>query len=305
MALDVQATYAEPGVMTDLSRYDDMLAGLPDDVGELCKVVQGVMLHVHWASAYGVTRAEIEPRRDELQIRAVGHMINRIRELDPRPLAMARPPRRRLLGNCRDFATLLVALLRRRGVLARARCGFGTYFTPGKYEDHWVAEIWREDERRWVLVDPQLDEVQVRALKIDFDPLDVPRDRFLTGPVAWQQCRIGGADVESFGIFDMKGLWFVRGNLVRDLAALAKMELLPWDSWGVIDQEDGDKNPQTLALLDHAARLALAGDDLHGELLALYEREAGLRVPAVINSYPAQGVRHTVALAHSLDAEPA
>ncbi len=296
MALDVQAYYAEPGVMTDLSRHGDMLVGLPHDIGELCKVVQGVMVHVFWANAYGMSETEIAPRRAELQLRAARHLLNRIRELDPRPLAIARPLRKRILGNCRDFTVLLVALLRYQGIPARARCGFGTYFTPGKREDHWVAEVWREDEGRWVLVDAQLDSVQMQALKIDFDPLDVPRDRFLTGPVAWQQCRVGGADPESFGILDMWGLWFVRGNLIRDIAALAKMELLPWDCWGLIDEEESKIDAKALALLDHAARLALAGDDLLEELLALYNREPRLRVPAVINSYPAQGVQHRVTL---------
>ncbi|HPV07486.1 MAG TPA: transglutaminase-like domain-containing protein [Aggregatilineales bacterium] len=153
MALDVQAYYAEPGVMTDLSRHGDMLVGLPHDIGELCKVVQGVMVHVFWANAYGMSETEIAPRRAELQLRAARHLLNRIRELDPRPLAIARPLRKRILGNCRDFTVLLVALLRYQGIPARARCGFGTYFTPGKREDHWVAEVWREDEGRWVLVD--------------------------------------------------------------------------------------------------------------------------------------------------------
>src|SRR5690606_14680958 len=94
----------------------------------------------------------------------------------------------------------------------------------------------------------------------------------------------------------MRGLWFVRGNLVRDIAALAKMELLPWDCWGLIDEEKSKIDAEALALLDHAARLALAGDDLLEELLALYNREPRLRVPVVINSYPAQGVQHRVTL---------
>lgn len=88
----------------------------------------------------------------------------------------------------------------------------------------------------------------------------------------------------------------MRGNLVRDIAALAKMELLPWDCWGLIDEEESKIDAESLALLDHAARLALAGDDLLEDLLALYNREPRLRVPAVINSYPARGGQHRVTL---------
>jgi hypothetical protein len=44
---------------------------------------------------------------------------------------------KRLVGNCRDFSTMLCAMLRHQGVPARARCGFGAYFLPNHYEDHW------------------------------------------------------------------------------------------------------------------------------------------------------------------------
>ena len=34
-----------------------------------------------------------------------------------------------------------------------------------------------------------------------------------------------------YGIFDLRGLWFVAGNVMRDFAALNNMEMLPWDVW--------------------------------------------------------------------------
>ena len=54
----------------------------------------------------------------------------------------------------RDFT---VAFLRAAGVPARARCGFGAYFRPGWFEDHWVVEYWNATAARWQLVDAQLD----------------------------------------------------------------------------------------------------------------------------------------------------
>jgi transglutaminase-like putative cysteine protease len=42
------------------------------------------------------------------------------------------------------FTLLLVALPRARGIPARARVGFGTYFEPGQFLDHRVAEWWNE-----------------------------------------------------------------------------------------------------------------------------------------------------------------
>ncbi len=45
-------------------------------------------------------------------------------------------------------------------------------------------------------------------------------NRFLTDGRARQICRSGQTDPNLFVIFEMHGLWFVRGDLSRDLAAL-------------------------------------------------------------------------------------
>jgi hypothetical protein len=165
-------------------------------------------------------------------------------------------------------------------VAARARCGFGTYFEPGHYEDHWVCEYWHPDEVRWVMVDAQLDTLQCDALGIDFDPLDLPPGRFLTGGEAWQLCRGGGADPERFGIFDMHGLWFIRGNLVRDFLALLKIEILPWDHWGIMSTHDVDLTADDLALLDELAELTVQGDQALPTLQAFYDADDRLCIPA-------------------------
>jgi hypothetical protein len=175
---------------------------------------------------------------------------------------------------------LLCAILRHQGVPARARCGFGAYFRPGAYEDHWVCEYWRVEERRWVMVDAQLDEMQRSVLEIDFDPCDLPPGRFVTGGEAWQRCRSGQADPDRFGIFDMHGQWFIRGDLVRDLLALNKIEILPWDPWGLMAGPDDETTPEDVALLDRIAALTLAGDEAFPEVRALYEGDARLRLPA-------------------------
>ena len=73
-----------------------------------------------------------------------------------------------------------------------------------------MAEYWNDAQQRWILVDAQLDSFQCDAMKIPFNPLDVPRDQFIVGGRAWQMCRTGQSDPDQFGIFDMHGLWFIR-----------------------------------------------------------------------------------------------
>jgi len=276
------AYYAAPGVMTGIGPHTDMLAGLPSDAAGLVRLVQGVLLHVFWTKAYGIEALPPE-RQSEVNLHTLSEMLARARELDGRPLVEARPLERKLVGNCRHFSTLLAGLFRAQGIPARARCGFGTYFTPDRaephYEDHWVAEYWNAAADRWVMLDAQLDATQREALRIDFDPLDMPPGRFVTGGEAWQMIRSGEANPDHFGIFDMHGVDFVKGNLLRDLAALSKVETLPWDGWGLGMKYSGRLTAEELALLDRAAALIVAGDAAFEERQAFYTSTPDLCVP--------------------------
>ncbi|MEW6232140.1 MAG: transglutaminase-like domain-containing protein [Chloroflexota bacterium] len=263
--------------MTDPKEHARLLEGLPTGISALCQVVQGTLVHVFWAERYGLTLSE--DRKKEAEIRTVAKKLARIQELDDRPLTVARPLEKRLVGNCRDFATLLCAILRYQGVPARARCGFGAYFLPNHYEDHWVCEYWKAEDQRWVLVDAQLDQLQRQVLQIQFNPLDVPRHQFLTGGKAWLMCRAGQADPDLFGIFDMRGLWFIRGDLLRDLLALNKIEILPWDGWGLITRDEKKISDEERVFLDHVAALTLAGNEAFPQIRSTYENDARLRMP--------------------------
>jgi hypothetical protein len=141
------------------------------------------------------------------------------------------------------------------------------------------------------MVDPQLDALQRKVLQINFDPCDMPPGQFLPGGQAWQLCRSGQADPDHFGIFEMHGLWFVRGDMLRDLASLNKMELLPWDCWGLIEGEDKNLSADDMALLDHVAALTLADNSAFVEMRTLYESDERLRVPSVVKSYAAAGAQ--------------
>lgn len=272
------AYYACPGPMTGLKELASLFDELPTGVPGLVEVVQGLLIHIFWAERYGVTLSE--ERKQEVNIRSVSQKLKRIQALDEAPLSADRPLEKKLVGNCRDFSTLLCAMLRRQGVPARARCGFGTYFLPDHYEDHWVCEYWKADEQRWVMVDAQLDALQREALNIQFDPLDMPPGQFVTGGEAWLMCRAGEADPDRFGIFEWHGIWFVRGDLIRDFLALNKVEVLPWDGgWGFL----ADEQNMEAELMDHIAGLTQAGDEAFAEIRATYENDPRFHIPDEYN----------------------
>ena len=129
------------------------------------------------------------------------------------------------------------------------------------------------------MVDPQLDAHMQRILGIKFDTLDMPQGQFVLAGQAWQMARRGEADPDHFGIFEYHGMDFIRGNVLRDLLALNKVEVLPWDFWGVLTTELAQSGPEGLALIDRLAELTLAGDAAFPQVRALYDETLGLRVP--------------------------
>lgn len=276
--------YTRPGVMTSAGRHAALFGELPQDLAGLAAVAQGLLIHEAVASAYGVTLSD--EGRETLHIRSLEGLLDRVVAADDRPFDVARTPDARTAGNCRHFTVLFVGMARAHGVPARARCGFADYFQAGWYGDHWVAEYWNADEQRWCLVDAQLDRFQRELFGIDFDPMDVPRDRFLVAGGAWAVCRTGEADPATFGLGPDSGFgdWWIAGNLIRDVAALNGTELLPWDVWGAMPWRDKPIDEDVVALLDRLATLTKRPDDNLDELLAMYRNDERLAVPPVVYS---------------------
>ncbi|PAY03609.1 transglutaminase [Bradyrhizobium sp. UFLA03-84] len=268
--------YERPVAMSDPGRHAALFNGLPQGPGALAATVQGLLIHQHIAPAYGVTLGG--DRQAQSQVRAVETMLGEIVARDARPLAAARAVNERQVGVCRHFTLLHVAMLRTQGIPARARCGFGAYFEAGKYLDHWVTEYWNEDSKSWVLFDSQIDHRQRELFGIGFDAADVPRDQFLVAGDAWSLCRAESRDPCAFGILDMHGLWFIAGNLVRDIGALNNREMLPWDVWGAMRMQDSELD---LAFFD---RLAIVSrePDAHVDELAELDRDERVRVPGAV-----------------------
>ena len=167
-----------------------------------------------------------------------------------------------------------------KGIPARARVGFANYFQPGKNVDHWVGEYWSTAEQRWILVDAQVDEHQAKFYKPDFDLLDVPRDRFRVAGDAWHlpEWWRRSDDVRCRWHRQLGDRGGARRSLL-DLAALQKIELLPWGWYGLAEVEGAcDAEAE---LIDRLAGLSSAADaDALEELRRMVAADARLAVPA-------------------------
>ena len=263
--------YREPGPLTTLAPGQAALvAGLPADPEGICAAVRHLVIHPSDPAA-----ADIDPERlPEQNVRPADRIIGLLVRLDPAPLDVPRPQARRVVGTCRHFATLGVALLRHRGIPARARCGFATYFQPGLHLDHWVIEHWDDGRRRWTRLD-----VEHLGADVPASTADLQDGEFLTGGEAWRSYR-AGADGMTFGVPGTTHAWGpaeIRGNAIRDLAALRKLEMLPWDTWGRMTASyQGKTGPEYDALMDTIAATTATDDD---EAIASLSMSEDLAVP--------------------------
>ncbi len=265
--------YASAGPMTALPQN---LGRYPSDSHEIGQLVQGLLVHRDWAPAYDLEPASI--RYEEQHLRSIDEVLARLFEIDGQPIATERPPEHRVLGICRHYALLHVALLRGQGQAARVRCGFANYFDPSKWVDHWITERW--DGGRWVREDPQVDALQLEVIKPEFDVFDQPTGTFLTGAEAWQAARAGTVDPDLFGIAHLWGMGFIAGNVVHDFACLNKVEMLPWDVWGPVGGPDEPVEDSLAATLDDLAMLLVSDDTT--AIRHRYDNDPDFQVPGNI-----------------------
>jgi hypothetical protein len=294
LARDAAAFYTAHSAFSDPHQFVGLYADLPDDPSRLARAARDLMVH---RLEGGLFRHVIARERlhNDAETRYLDDVLRIIVERNDAPLTQRREVGDRFVGVCRDIALLYCSFLRHAGIPARLRSGFADYLGPdGFHGDHVVTEYW-DPARGWRLADAQLaDPVVSDTWEVDFDPMDVPRDRFLVAGKAWQAIRAGDADPAAFGLHPpeegpMFGQWFVAHDVRIDLAALNKVETLLWDTWGAGTGGARDMTDTACELHDRAA--VVACDDVpFDEARKLFAENEGLRTPkAVLSLAPFNG----------------
>ena len=250
--------YLGPGPLTELDpKQVALLEQFPADAATLCRLAQGLLITPDLALGAGVPLE----RHTERNVRPAAAILDLAIGFDNGPLDAPRALDRRVVGTCRHFAVLSCAFLIARGISARARCGFATYFVPGRSVDHWITEHWSVDDDRWVRIDS---EIAGLDLGLVARPDDLEPREFLTGGEAWQRFRAGDCDPMTFGVHGTDHAWGwaeIAGNLLRDVASLQKLEMLPWDEWGPMKAcYDGELRPDVERHLDACAAATVIED---------------------------------------------
>ncbi|KAG0047205.1 hypothetical protein BGZ83_007721 [Gryganskiella cystojenkinii] len=277
--------YTSQSLVTDPGRHAALFEDLPADVAFLANTARNLIIHYRAENPlkHGIAKTRLQ----EIHTRHVETMLTKLLELKDAPITAPRAPSERLVACCRDFTILFISMARAKGIPTRARIGFAKYFDPGFYCDHEVAEVWDDKEQHWYLVDPQLsDNYKSPHDGVSINRLNVPRDQFLVSGEAWKLSRAGTMDPKKFivgpdvDIEETKGWPQIKHDLIQDLVALLKTEMLLWDEWATVDEKDYKR-------LDRIAELTMVPDvDV---LKKLYDDDKDLQVPEVIDRFDPLG----------------
>ncbi len=290
-----QQYWATQSRVTDPGEAGGAIDDLPGDLRGLREASSRLVFHYRAGgdfAANGVPAGRVS----EVNARYAGVMLGRVLERGEPSLARERAAADRVVGCCRDATVLFLALARHKGFAARARVGFAAYFHPGWLIDHVVAEVWDGGEGRWRLVDPEMDgdwTPEVNGRRVDW--LDLTDDQFVTGPRAWQSVRQGRSDPAVYVVDPAVDLPVLRGwpylahNVIHDLAALDKTEMLLWDGWGMQLGHGPGTVPETDAVvLDEVCALTADPGAPAAAVAALAARD-GLRVPSAVTRFDPMG----------------
>jgi len=266
--------YKKQSIITDPGKYEYLFKDLPNDVDKIVKIVQGLIIHPMFGELYGVKFNTVQTAEE--QIREVSRMLKKITSFDASTIINQREPVNRLIGICRDSSVLTVSMLRYIGIPARVRAGYAGYFDGEiKNEDHWVCEYWDYKKEKWILIDPQLDDVQKKHNNIKFNSLDLKyNEHFYPAGYVWKMCRNDKARPNDFGFNKAWRSWrSIRSSVLLDLNALNRIELLPWDIWGDIARKSNkDLKKDELKVLDKISDLIIEPDSNIEEIIELYNK---------------------------------
>jgi hypothetical protein len=225
-AVDRRHTYwSDPGA------HRARLSELSDDPATIADRLEEFVIHHDIARQLRV--GVPEAAETDRGLRRASLLLAEAIARDPSPLTKHRSIENYLYVTCRDFALLAVSTLREHQVPARLRVGFASYFNSGLWLDHWVCE--HRAGTAWSLLDAQLGPRARAGLRIGFDIADVPESGWRSAASIWRSVRAGELDPSLCGLpsAGIAGEWWIAASVVRDAGALAGIEGLPWDAWGL------------------------------------------------------------------------
>ena len=275
--------YTQHSPITDPGEYGYMFDDLPDDLISLYQVINGFMLHYRSAQHFKLPLSR-EQRREQ-RLHSTRRRLAYLKKFNPDSLNVPRDLKEKQIGWCSDYAVMLVSILRHKGIPARMRVGFETYFEGDPYYgDHWITEYWDQEKSRWRLadadigvsaVDPQgIQQATRRKLKRGLDFTDLrPGIDFITGADGWKTAREGKVKVDLYRANKVwKGWPLLRGNLLHDFQGLNCLEMGLFDYLDDLhSKKEGEVTSEDRRVLDEIAEISSQPDANFTQMRELFE----------------------------------
>ncbi len=277
--------YLQFGQFTDPGLYREILRkNLPDDIKKIGILVRKQLIHRSTLKngntgsnqdlRYGdMTKVPWYRQVEDDIFPTVSAMLTELFRRDTRGFIDNRAAADKLILTCRFTAILMVAILKAKGIPARARCGFAPYFEvegleEGKSYDHWIIQYWNGQESRWMTADPDacLEDY------INFDLFDMPENTFDFSADAWLAVREGKVEGRHFkDAVGLEGLVTISWQLFHDFHALMNDEILYQHGPKYLFNRIDKLTEEELKEIDNLAELMQKPDDNFDKLKEIWE----------------------------------
>ena len=201
--------YCQYSSYTNPGKYEYLYENLPDSLPALCQLIKKQFMHIvaEYPSYKDVMPSD--SRYDMTKYATIESILATLYHKDSNGLTLNRKPEDRLVFSCQNYALMLASMLKYKGIPARVRYGHATYLIPDFHASHTICEVWNKTEKRWMLVDPNV------------NMIDFSRDKFDFSNEAWLQMQNGEIDPSQFG-FPGKytGEASITGKISADLASI-------------------------------------------------------------------------------------
>ena len=263
--------YRQYSLFTDPGEYAYLYENLPDSLPELCSLIKSQSIHPY--AELPKYREQIPKERwDEFsKYPTVKSVLKGLLSYDSRGLVEDREITDRLVLTCRENSILLTSILKYRGIPTRVRYGHATDLISNFHTSHVVCEVWNENGKRWMLVDPSTGMIDFSKEKFDFS-----ND-------AWIQMQNGEIDPNLFGIpRRYTGLVSIVAKLCTDLASILGTEYTTSQYAPILDYAFNDDNQipaEHIETLNRISELMKSIDtDSFSELEEIYNNTPQIQI---------------------------
>ena len=294
MYKEILEFYKQTSAYTDLGLYKDFARKLPNDIEELCVLQRSQIIHpfdiktrsMDTNSFYG-DMTKIPKTSLAFENDLFPTAISMFAELFRRDnkYSKDRSIEDKIHVCCRENAILLASTLKAKEIPARVRSGFAFYVTVDNKTagDHWITEYYDEKQQRWVLVDSDMyyDEEIQKEYQIDFNLMDIPRNKFVFGAEAYLGLRTNKYKEEEIYYADLKhtqGIAAALRGLFYDFHSLMNDEIIFLHMPRYIVEKDYCLCEEELQELDDLATLLLNPDKNFEEIKKIWETEAKYQI---------------------------